>query len=145
MYVNLIIFYKQFNFGLVPQTFGPVTSSNSLPEGQPQGNLVFSFSSHPAIMFILYFVIYHTHVICKQKGKYLHVHTKHANLCALLIIVFYVFFFKEEVYSLESSQQLLEKDIVQLHAPRYQYLRKVCNISVPLQMSLLLVERSIPQ
>lgn len=31
---------------------------------------------------------------------------------------------KEEVYSLESSQQLLEKDIVQLHAPRYQCLRK---------------------
>ena len=27
--------YKQFNFGLVPQTFGLVTSSNSLPEGQP--------------------------------------------------------------------------------------------------------------
>ena len=49
------------------------------------------------------------------------------------------------MYSLESSQQLLEKDIVQLHAPRYQCLRKVCNISVPLQMSLLLVERSIAQ
>lgn len=31
---------------------------------------------------------------------------------------------QEEVYSLESSQQLLEKDIVQLHAPRYQCLRK---------------------
>ena len=29
------IFYKQFNFGLAPQTFGLVTSSNSLPEGQP--------------------------------------------------------------------------------------------------------------
>ena len=28
------IFYKQFNFGLAPQTFGLVTSSNSLPEGQ---------------------------------------------------------------------------------------------------------------
>ena len=35
MYVNLIILYKQFNFGLVPQTFGLVTSSNSLPVGQP--------------------------------------------------------------------------------------------------------------
>ncbi|KAJ7373949.1 hypothetical protein OS493_009276 [Desmophyllum pertusum] len=31
---------------------------------------------------------------------------------------------QEEVYSLESSRQLLEKDIVQLHAPRYQCLRK---------------------
>lgn len=31
---------------------------------------------------------------------------------------------QEEAYSLESSQQLLEKDIVQLHAPRYQCLRK---------------------
>ena len=29
------IFYKQFNFRLAPQTFGLVTSSNSLPEGQP--------------------------------------------------------------------------------------------------------------
>ena len=36
MYVNLIILYTQFNFGLVPQTFGLVTSSNSLPEGQPR-------------------------------------------------------------------------------------------------------------
>ena len=35
MYVNLIILYKQLNFGLVPQTFGLVASSNSLPEGQP--------------------------------------------------------------------------------------------------------------
>ena len=35
MYVDLIILYKQFNFGLVPQTFGLVTLSNSLPEGQP--------------------------------------------------------------------------------------------------------------
>ena len=35
MYVNLIILYKQFNFGLVPQTFELATSSNSLPEGQP--------------------------------------------------------------------------------------------------------------
>ena len=39
---------------------------------------------------------------------------------------YYNFLLKEEVYSLESSQQLLEKDIVQLHAPRYQCLRKVC-------------------
>jgi len=31
---------------------------------------------------------------------------------------------QEEVYSLESSQQLLEKDVVQLHAPRYRSLRK---------------------
>ena len=30
-----MILYKQFNFGLAPQTFGLVTSSNSLPEGQP--------------------------------------------------------------------------------------------------------------
>ena len=35
MYVDLIILYKQFNLGLVPQTFGLVTLSNSLPEGQP--------------------------------------------------------------------------------------------------------------
>lgn len=31
---------------------------------------------------------------------------------------------QEEVYSLESSKKLLEKDVVQLHAPRYQSLRK---------------------
>ena len=31
----MIILYKQFNFGLAPQTFGLVTSSNSLPKGQP--------------------------------------------------------------------------------------------------------------
>lgn len=31
---------------------------------------------------------------------------------------------QEEVYSLESSQQLLEKDVVQLHAKRYYSLRK---------------------
>ena len=31
----MIIFYKKFNFGLAPQTFGLVTSSNSLPKGQP--------------------------------------------------------------------------------------------------------------
>ena len=30
-----MILYKQFNFGLASQTFGLVTSSNSLPEGQP--------------------------------------------------------------------------------------------------------------
>ena len=34
--INLINLYKQFNFGLAPQTFGLVTSSNSLPEGQPR-------------------------------------------------------------------------------------------------------------
>ena len=33
--INLIILYKQFNFRLAPQTFGLVTSSNSLPKGQP--------------------------------------------------------------------------------------------------------------
>ena len=33
--INLIILYEQFNFGLAPRTFGLVTSSNSLPEGQP--------------------------------------------------------------------------------------------------------------
>ncbi|XP_062506878.1 uncharacterized protein C6orf62 homolog [Corticium candelabrum] len=31
---------------------------------------------------------------------------------------------KEEAYSLESSLELLEKDVVQFHAPRYQSLRK---------------------
>ena len=31
----LTIFYYQFNFGLASQTFGLVTLSNSLPEGQP--------------------------------------------------------------------------------------------------------------
>ncbi|XP_065843235.1 uncharacterized protein C6orf62 homolog [Oscarella lobularis] len=31
---------------------------------------------------------------------------------------------KEEAYSLESSLELLEKDVVQLHAPRYQSMRK---------------------
>ena len=31
----MIILHKQLNFGLAPQTFGLVTSSNSLPEGQP--------------------------------------------------------------------------------------------------------------
>ena len=37
-----MILYKQFNFGLASQTFGLVTSSNSLPEGQP---LLFIFVS----------------------------------------------------------------------------------------------------
>ena len=49
MYVDLIILYKQFNFGLVPQTFGLVTLSNSLPEGQPH----FSFSSRPVAIIII--------------------------------------------------------------------------------------------
>ncbi|XP_001629859.2 uncharacterized protein C6orf62 homolog [Nematostella vectensis] len=31
---------------------------------------------------------------------------------------------KEEAYSLESSQELLEKDVVQLHAPHYRPMRK---------------------
>jgi len=31
---------------------------------------------------------------------------------------------KEEAYSLESSKELIEKDVVQLHAPRWQSLRK---------------------
>ncbi|CAH1775443.1 unnamed protein product [Owenia fusiformis] len=31
---------------------------------------------------------------------------------------------KEEAYSMESSKELLEKDVVQLHAPRWQSLRK---------------------
>ena len=35
--------YRQFNFGLAPQIFGLVTSSNSLPKGQPR---LFIFS-HP--------------------------------------------------------------------------------------------------
>ena len=33
--LNLTILYTQFNFGLALQTFGLVTSSNNLPEGQP--------------------------------------------------------------------------------------------------------------
>ena len=32
---------------------------------------------------------------------------------------------REEAYSLESSKELLEKDVVQLHAPRWQPLRRV--------------------
>ena len=35
------------------------------------------------------------------------------------------FFHQEEVYSRESSQQLLEKDVIQLHTTRYRSLRKV--------------------
>lgn len=33
--------------------------------------------------------------------------------------------FQEKAYSFESSQELLEKDIVQLHAPRWHPLRRV--------------------
>ena len=46
------IFYKQFNFRLAPRTFGLVTSSNSLPEGQPHLFIfvspcfVFNFSTY---------------------------------------------------------------------------------------------------
>ena len=39
--------YKQFNFGLAAQTFGLVTSSNNLPEGQPY---LFIFVS-PCVLF----------------------------------------------------------------------------------------------
>ena len=39
--------------------------------------------------------------------------------------VVWCFFFQEEAYSLESSKELLEKDVVQLHAPRWQSMRKV--------------------
>ena len=42
LFVFCIILYKQFNFRLAPQTFGLVTSSNSLPEEQPH---VFIFVS----------------------------------------------------------------------------------------------------
>lgn len=33
---------------------------------------------------------------------------------------------QDKAYSFESSQELLEKDIVQLHAPRWHPLRRVC-------------------
>ena len=46
------IFYKQFNFGLAPQTFGLVTSSNSLPEGQPH---LFIFVSSCVVNFFCIF------------------------------------------------------------------------------------------
>ena len=45
------IFYKQFNFGLAPRTLGLVTSSNSLPEGQPH---LFIFISPCRAMFKFY-------------------------------------------------------------------------------------------
>lgn len=32
---------------------------------------------------------------------------------------------KDSSYSLESSLELLQKDVVQLHAPRYQSMRRV--------------------
>lgn len=35
---------------------------------------------------------------------------------------------KDSSYSLESSLELLQKDVVQLHAPRYQSMRRVRNI-----------------
>ena len=35
------------------------------------------------------------------------------------------FSLQEEVYSLDSSKQFLDKDVVQLHSTRYQPLRKV--------------------
>ena len=37
----------------------------------------------------------------------------------------WLLFLQEEAYSLESSKELLEKDVVQLHAPRWQSMRKV--------------------
>lgn len=41
---------------------------------------------------------------------------------------------KDSSYSLESSLELLQKDVVQLHAPRYQSMRRV---SVGTQSGLL--------
>lgn len=37
---------------------------------------------------------------------------------------------KDSSYSLESSLELLHKDVVQLHAPRYQSMRRVRNIKL---------------
>lgn len=37
---------------------------------------------------------------------------------------------KDSSYSLESSLELLQKDVVQLHAPRYQSMRRVRNIKL---------------
>ena len=48
------IFYKQFNFRLAPQTFGLVTSSNSLPEGQPH---LFIFVSPCCLAVVLGFTM----------------------------------------------------------------------------------------
>lgn len=35
---------------------------------------------------------------------------------------------RDSSYSLESSVELLQKDVVQLHAPRYQSMRRVSSI-----------------
>ena len=51
------------------------------------------------------------------------------NQSSNLELYFYICIFKEEAYSYESSIELLEKDVVQLHAPRWQSMRKVCTIS----------------
>lgn len=37
---------------------------------------------------------------------------------------------KDSSYSLESSLELLQKDVVQLHAPRYQSMRRVRNFKL---------------
>lgn len=38
----------------------------------------------------------------------------------------FLFLLQDRAYSLESSIELLEKDVVQLHAPRWQPMRQVC-------------------
>lgn len=48
------------------------------------------------------------------------VYTCISTKCCILI------WFQDKAYSFESSQELLEKDIVQLHAPRWHPLRRVC-------------------
>lgn len=47
-------------------------------------------------------------------------HESHIFIC--------VFNFQDKAYSFESSQELLDKDIVQLHAPRWHPLRRVCSL-----------------
>jgi hypothetical protein len=51
--------------------------------------------------------------------------------------------FQEKAYSFESSQELLEKDIVQLHAPRWHPLRRVSNICNSIVIRLRAVYISI--
>lgn len=49
---------------------------------------------------------------------------------------------KDSSYSLESSLELLQKDVVQLHAPRYQSMRRV-SIDTHGAFSTVTVEDSV--
>ena len=51
-----------------------------------------------------------------------------------------MFFSPQELaYSLESSLELLEKDVVQLHAPRYQSMRKASHVCLSISLGVFFI------